>query len=99
MLIEFFVMILGGAVASLIVGIMKKKWLLTMFATVLFLMLALQAFKIEVVSGGVTLIFQDIIITYLGWFGGFVSFIFTLVGMANTVRQKRADASQGEYQR
>ena len=96
MLIEFFVMLLGGAVAALIVGLKMKKWLLTMFSTIMFLVLALQALKIEIVSGGVTLVFQDVVITYVAWFGSFVSLIFTLVGMVNTIRDKRQESAQGQ---
>jgi hypothetical protein len=99
MLIEFFVMLLGGAVAALVVGIKMKKWLLTMFSTIMFLVLALQALKIEIVSGGVTLVFQDVIITYLSWFGSMVSLIFTLVGMVNNIKEKRQEAGQGQYPR
>jgi len=94
MLIEFFVMLLAGAVTSLVVGIKYKKWLLTMFSTILFLVLAFSAFKIEIVSGGVTLVFQDIVIIYLSWFGGFVSFIFTLIGTVNQLRSRNQQPQQ-----
>lgn len=88
MLAQFFIILLVGAVGSLVLGLKMKKWLLTMFATILFLTLAFQAFSIEVVTGGVTLQFTEIIIVLLMWFGGFASFMATLYGAINHYRNR-----------
>jgi hypothetical protein len=94
MLLQFFIMLLVGAVGSLVVGIKYKKWLPCMLAVILFLVLAFQAFKIEVVSGGVTIVFQDIIITWLSWFGAMVGTIFTFNGVINQKREMMEEKNQ-----
>ena len=97
MLIQFFVLLFGGAVASLIGGIKYKRWLLTMFSTILFLVLAFTAFRIEVVSGGVTLYFEEIVIILLNWFGAIVAFIFTLVGMLGAFKDRNKKTPGPQY--
>lgn len=89
MLIQFFIILLVASVGSLYMGLKYKKWLLTMFSTVLFGVLAFSAFRIEVVTGGVNLVFQEIALVLLMWLGTFAGFIFTLVGMVDHLRTSR----------
>lgn len=96
MLIQFYIIVQLLAVGLLYFGVKEKKWLLTFISTILFLVLALQAFQIEVVSGGVTLVFQEIVIVMLNWAGGFIALALTLLGMIKYVRdQLREKKGQG----
>lgn len=88
MLIQFFIIMLFGAVGSFYLGLKYQRWLLTMFSAILFFVLAFQAFKIEVVTGGVNLVFQEISLVLLMWFAGFAASAFTLVGVVNQIKQK-----------
>lgn len=89
MLITLFLVLIVGAFVSIYAGIRYQKWLFCMIATILFLVLAFTAFKIEVPSGGVTLVFQEIVIVLLCWAGSIISLIFTLVGMISYIRDTR----------
>jgi len=81
MMLEIFLSLFFISIASLIIGVWQKKWLFCMFSTILFLVLSFQGFKIEVISGGLNIVYQDVIIVLLCWFSGVTSFIFTLAGM------------------
>jgi len=67
-----------------------------MMATILALVCAFQAFQIEVVSGGVTIIFQEIVIVLLSWLIAMVAFIFTLMGMVSAYKERQKKASEGK---
>lgn len=89
MLITFFVILFGGSLALTFTGIKYKRWLLTMMGTILALVCAFQAFEIEVVSGGVTLVFQEIVIVLVCWLLTLVAFVFTLVGMIDGYKEHK----------
>lgn len=89
MLVQFFIILLLGAVGSYYLGIKMQSWLLTMFSCVLFFVLAFQAFRIEVVTGGVSIVFQEIVLVALMWFGGFAATITTIYGMINNFRNRK----------
>lgn len=81
MMLEIFIFLFILSIGSLVVGIVQRKWLFCMFSTIMFLVLSFQGFRIEVISGGLNIVYQDIIIVLLSWLGGIVSFVFTLLGM------------------
>lgn len=87
MLITFFLIMIVGAFASLFFGIKYKHWIGCAIAAILFLVLAFSAFRIEVPSGGVTLVFQEIVIVLLCWAGAGISTLFTLLGAAAYVKE------------
>lgn len=97
MLFQFWLLLLAAAVGALLGGLKLKRWLLTMFAMVLFFVLAFGSMRVEVVSGGATLFFGDMAIVLLMAFAGFVSFLFTLHGVLEFVRKsdKEADPRRG----
>lgn len=97
MLIEIYLPLLLLAGGSLFFGITKQKWILCMFASIMFLTLAISAFRIEVVSGGVTLIFEEGVLILLNWLGSIVGLVFTLVGAIAAFRNRnqRVDMQQG----
>ena len=99
MLIQFFVILFAGAVGLLIAGIKYKRWLLTLISTVLAAVCAFQAFRIEIVSGGVTIVFQEVVIVLLCWAITLVGFIFTILGMIdaykNVTAEQKAKAARG----
>lgn len=86
MLAQFFIVLLVGAVGSFYLGLKYKKWILTMFAAILFSVLAFSAFRIEVVTGGVNLVFQEIVLVMLMWLGFIASAIFTLIGVVDHIK-------------
>ena len=88
MLIEFFVMLLGGAVAALIVGLKMKKWLLTFFSMIAFFIIAIQP-SIEIASGKIILVFQERLINLIGWAGTFMSLFFTGIGFISYAKERK----------
>jgi len=94
MLIQFFLILFGGAVALLIMGVKLKRWLLCLISTVLSAVCAFQAFKIELVSGGVTLVFQEVVIVLLCWAITLVGFVFTLIGAVWSVKEMNAQKNK-----
>lgn len=104
MSIQFFLIILAVSGGFLYGGIRYKKWLLCMGSTVFFLVLAFQGFRILIVTGGVTIVFQEIIVVILMWMGAIVAFIFTLLGMVkaaqdsmNVKKQKKLMKNYNPY--
>ena len=95
MLVQFFIILMVGAVGSFYLGLKMRKWLLTMFSCILFSVLAFSAFRIEVVTGGVNIVFQEIVLVGLMWLGVFASAIFTLVGMVDNLKASR-NKKQGQ---
>lgn len=89
MLIQFFIILLVGAVGCMYLGIKYKKWLFPFFSTIMFMVLAFSAFRIEVVTGGVNLIFQEIVIVLLMWLATTVAAGLTLIGMINHLKESR----------
>jgi len=87
MLIQFFLLLFGGGTALLILGVKFRRWLLCLMATILEAVCALQAFRIEIVSGGVTLVFQEVVIVLLCWVLTLIAFIFTLVGAVSAIQE------------
>lgn len=90
MLIQFFLILFGGSLALLITGIKFRRWLLCLMSTVLSAVCAFQAFRIELVSGGVTLVFQEVVIVLLCWAITLIGFIFTLLGAVWSVQEMNA---------
>ena len=84
----FFVILFVGSLGMLYAGVKYKHWLLCAGSAVMSLVLALQAFRIEIVSGGVTIVIQEIVIVYVCWMIAIVGLMFTLVGAVNTLRSK-----------
>ncbi|MCX6817725.1 MAG: hypothetical protein NTU57_02615 [Candidatus Aenigmarchaeota archaeon] len=66
-----------------------------MISTVLWAVLAFQAFKIEVPSGGVTLVFQEIIVVLFCWFMTFVGAVITGIGILDTLKTNKQEAQHG----
>lgn len=52
------------------------------------MVLAFQGFAIEIVSGGVTLVFQEIILVYLCWGMIIVGAISTVYGVTQNIREQ-----------
>lgn len=98
MLITFFLILFVGAAISIYAGIRWQKWLLCTIASILFLVLAFSAFSVEVPSGGLTIVFQEIVIVLLCWAAAIISLIFTLIGMISYIRdtRKKEDAKQSQ---
>ena len=85
MLVSFFVALFGGSIALLFSGIKFKRWVFTLGGTILSIVCALQGFMIEVVSGGVTIIFKEIAIVLFCWVMVFVGTVFTAYGFMNSL--------------
>jgi hypothetical protein len=47
------------------------------------------------VSGGVTIVIQEIVIVYVCWMIAIVGLVFTLVGAVNTLRSKTSKTGTG----
>ncbi len=88
MLITFFLILIAGAFGSLFFGIKWKRWIMTLVATVLFMVLAFSSFKIEVPSGGINLVFEEIVIILLCWAAAIISLIFTLFGAVTFLKDE-----------
>ena len=97
MLIQLFIILLVGAAGFFYLGLTMKKWILTMTSAVLFFVLAFSAFSIEVVTGGVNIVFEEIVLVLLMWVGGFAAAIFTLVGMTDFIRATMDKKKAAEY--
>jgi hypothetical protein len=91
MLINFFLVFFIGAIATLYGGYKFQRWLLCMGSTILWAVLAFQAFKIEVVTGGVVLVFQEVILVLFCWFMTFAATGLTLIGAVNERSGKRKE--------
>jgi hypothetical protein len=88
MQLALFIFLLGGSVASLYVGIRYKRWLLCMLSTILFMVLDFAGFQIEIVSGGVALVFREQIVIWAAIAGTIIAGIFTFIGAVNTARDR-----------
>jgi hypothetical protein len=86
--IIFFIILFVGSMGLIYAGVKYKHWLLCAGSAVMFLVLALQAFRIEMVSGGVTIVIQEIVIVYVCWMMAIVGLVFTLVGAVNNLKMK-----------
>jgi len=91
MLVTFFLILIVGAFASLYVGARYKRWMLCVVAAILFLVLAFSAFKIEVPSGGLTIVFQEVVIVLLCWACAAISTLFALIGAVAFVKDQASE--------
>ncbi len=87
MLLIFFLTMFLGAFAALFIGMKFRKWIPCFVAAILFLVLAFSAFRIEVPTGGVTIVFQEVVVILVCWAGAIISTIFALVGMVSYARE------------
>lgn len=90
MLLQFYMLILIVAAGSCFAGIKTRHYLLTLFSTGLFFVLAFASMKVELVSGGVVLNFGDMAIVLLMTLFGGISAILTLRGMLDHLRNNEA---------
>lgn len=85
---HFYVIILIVAAGSAYIGITAKHYLLCLFSTFLFFVLAFGSMKVELVSGGVVLNFGDMSVVLLMTLFGFIMAMMTLRGMLAHFRDK-----------
>lgn len=89
MLLDLWVILFVLAFIILIAGWKLKKLLFTLLSTILFFVLALQAFTLEfITSAGVTVVVQEPILVIFNWFMGFFSFVLTMLGLVEAVKTK-----------
>lgn len=91
MLAELFGMLFLIGLGSLAFAWIRKHWLVAMGSTILFLVLAINSFKIEIASNGTLLSMSDPTFIYLSWGLAFVSFITVLIGALGSVREERQE--------
>lgn len=90
--IGLYIIISLLAIGSLIVGMKGQKWLLCLFSTIMFPILALQSVALDSILAytffsGLTTVFIGIF-----WLLTVVSFVFTLIGAIATVKNKNKEA-------
>ena len=90
MLIELFILLFLVGLGSLVLAVKTKHVVLSVFATIIFLVLALQVFELDYISGG-TSVSIPVDPVYIGicWILGLAGFIITLVGAVSILRSKK----------
>ena len=84
--VGFYAGILIFSVILLGLGVWRKHYIFTFVPAVLFIMLAFASFNVDMGGQSSTML----IMVYMNWFGAFVSFVFTLVGMLDSLKSRRA---------
>lgn len=76
------------ALASLIVSVIRKQILFSIFAIVLFSVLSFQSLSFNVILSGTPLASLISIFVYLNWMLIFIAFIVTLIGMTAYLKSR-----------
>lgn len=89
MLIDFYIILFVGAVISLVVSMKTKRLIPGFFSTILFFVLALQGFTIEfITAAGSTVVVSEIVLVYVNYLLGTVSFFVVLLGMVRALKSR-----------
>lgn len=87
---DLFVILFVMSIIAMVIGIKTKRLVATIFSTVLFLILAMQAFTLEfITSTGSTVTVQEIVLVYVNYLFAAISFIFTLAGSLDVIKNRK----------